>query len=207
MLIIRHRINTVRALKTVPIEQGVEVDVRDFNGKLILNHDPFQKGENLENYLKEFKHKFIIFEIKCEGIEKNVIRIAKKYRIENYFLLSVTYPFINSLASEGFRRLSVRFSEYEGLEMAKNMKGKIEWVWVDIFSKFPIDRKSYNEIKEFKICLVSPERWGRPQDINKYVKYMGKNSIAINALVIANYFSFCSSATSRICQCHEFTNS
>src|SRR3989344_7403892 len=186
MLIIRHRINTIRALKTVPVEQGVEVDVRDFNGKLILNHDPFQKGENLENYLKEFKHKFIIFEIKSEGIERNVIRIAKKYRIENYFLLSVTYPFVNSLASEGFRRLSVRFSEYEGLEMAKSMKGKIEWVWVDTFSKLPFDKKSYNEIKDFKICLVSPERWGRPQDINKYVKYMGKNSMIIDAVVTGN---------------------
>ena len=186
MLIIRHRINTIRALKTVPIEQGVEVDVRDFDGKLILNHDPFQKGENLENYLKEFKHKFIIFEIKSEGIERNVIRIAKKYRIENYFLLSVTYPFVNSLASEGFRRLSVRFSEYEGLEMAKSMKGKIEWVWVDTFSKLPFDKKSYNEIKDFKICLVSPERWGRPQDINKYVKYMGKNSMIIDAVVTGN---------------------
>ena len=63
----------------------MEVDVRDYKNNLILNHDPFKKGENFIKYLKYFKHKFIIINIKSEGIETKVYKILKQKKIFNFF--------------------------------------------------------------------------------------------------------------------------
>ena len=52
MEFIAHRINTIEELKKVPNEYGVELDLRDYGDKLILQHDPFTDGEKFEEYLK-----------------------------------------------------------------------------------------------------------------------------------------------------------
>lgn len=38
---IAHRINTIKQLKDVPYNYGVEIDLRPFNDLIILEHDPF----------------------------------------------------------------------------------------------------------------------------------------------------------------------
>ena len=63
----------------------MEVDVRDYNNNLILNHDPFKKGENFLRYLKHFKHKFIIINIKSEGIESRVYKILNQKKFLIFF--------------------------------------------------------------------------------------------------------------------------
>ena len=51
MQIISHRINTSSLLKKTPKSFGVEVDIRSNGDKLIIHHDPFEKGEI---FVKEF---------------------------------------------------------------------------------------------------------------------------------------------------------
>ena len=58
MLIIKHRVNTVSELKATPREFGVEVDIRPYDGQLILQHEPFISGESFEDFLQNFKHSF-----------------------------------------------------------------------------------------------------------------------------------------------------
>ena len=48
MEFIAHRINTIEELKQVPTEYGVELDLRDFGERLVLQHDPFKDGEDFE---------------------------------------------------------------------------------------------------------------------------------------------------------------
>ena len=74
----------------------MEVDVRDYKNKLVLSHDPFKDGENFIKYLKYFKHKFLIVNIKSE-IETKVFKILKQKKITNYFFLDITIPFIIKL--------------------------------------------------------------------------------------------------------------
>ena len=50
---IAHQINTIEELKCVPKEYGIEVDLRDYGDRLILQHDPFKDGENFEEYLRK----------------------------------------------------------------------------------------------------------------------------------------------------------
>ena len=53
-LIICHRINTIKKLLNTPIKYGVEIDVRSFNKKIVLQHDPIKNGENFENWIKNY---------------------------------------------------------------------------------------------------------------------------------------------------------
>ena len=92
MIKIQHRVNSINKLNNLNRNFGAEIDIRSFNKKLILNHEPFEKGELLNVYLKKFNHKFLILNIKEEGIENLTLDYLRKYKIKNYFLLDVTIP-------------------------------------------------------------------------------------------------------------------
>lgn len=183
MIIIKHRVNTVKELKETPEEFGVEVDIRTWGRDLILHHEPFEEGELLEDFLSNYNHKFIILESKVERIEPKVIELAERYGIKDYFLLSVNPPFMWKLMKEGFTKMNVRFSELESAETCLLWKGKAEWVWVDTWTKLPLDRKSYDILKKhFRICVVSPEILGRPHEIAGYRKFFSDNKMEIDAV-------------------------
>lgn len=188
LLIIRHRVNTIKELLSTPKELGVEIDVRASGNRLILNHEPFQEGDDFEEYLKYCEGRFIIFNIKEAGIEKRVISLAEKYKVKDYFLLDVEFPFIyQSTRKENFKKIAIRFSEAEPIELALTQEKYVEWVWVDVNTKLPLDKESYQKLSRagFKICLVCPERWGRPEDVEKYIQYLKENEINIDAVMTA----------------------
>lgn len=172
MIIVIHRVNSIRALKKIPPKYGVEVDVRGFGKKLVLNHEPLAGGDELEAYLRNFHHRFIIFNIKEAGIEERVIALAKKFGIRNYFLLDVEFPYLYRAAREGERRIAVRYSEDEPIEAALKYKGKVDWVWIDTQTRLPLNKKIVQQLRGFKTAIVSPERWGRSEDILPYFKKM-----------------------------------
>jgi len=163
MIPIVHRVNTVAHLATVPIDHGVEVDLRDHDDRVVLQHDPFRGagGEDFETYLENYCHRFIVLNVKSERIEHRVLELMHQHRVEDYFLLDCSFPMIRTLAMQGERRIASRFSEYEPLENVLALAGMIDWVWVDCFSKMPLTPESYAAMKvHFKLCVVSPELQG-----------------------------------------------
>lgn len=172
MIIVIHRVNSIRELKKIPPKYGVEVDVRGFGKKIILNHEPLKNGDELEAYLRQFHHRFIILNIKESGIEKRVIALAKKFNIKNYFLLDVEFPYLYQAARKGERHIAVRYSEDEPIATALTYKGKVDWVWIDTQTKLPLKKKIVQQLRGFKTALVSPERWGRARDVPAYLKEM-----------------------------------
>ena len=52
MIIIKHRVNTIKDLKKTDKNFGVEIDLRSNQSNVYLNHDPFKNGENFLSYLK-----------------------------------------------------------------------------------------------------------------------------------------------------------
>ena len=167
MEIIAHRINNITKLKDLPKKYGAEIDLRSFKSKITLNHDPFKKGIILEDYLSNYNHGTLILNIKESGIEIDVIKIISKFKI-NFFLLDVEIPFIFSSNKKINKYLSIRFSEYESINTAVNLKNKVGWIWIDTFMNLPIKRNNVGMLTKFNSCLVCPERWGRPSDIKKY---------------------------------------
>lgn len=176
MGIIIHRVNTVEELKKIPLRFGVEIDIRETNSNLILNHEPFHSGDLLSEYLKAYvkdKHQgTIIFNIKEAGIETKVIELAQEYAIRNYFLLDVETPFLYAASRRGVRSMAVRYSEVEPIETLEYYRNYVDWIWIDTVSKLPLNKKIIQKLHGFKTCLVCPERWGRPGDIPEYKKKM-----------------------------------
>lgn len=184
MEFIAHRINTIKELKKLSIDFGVELDLRDYGNRLILQHDPFVDGEDFEDYLKHYNHGTMILNIKSERIEYRVLDLIKKYDIKKYFFLDSSFPMIYQLSKNGENNIALRFSEFEGVDTILKMKNKVKWVWVDCFTKLPIDNIIFNKIKAqgYKICLVSPELQGRNEDILPYKKKLLINNIYFDAI-------------------------
>lgn len=189
MEFIAHRINTVEELRKVPEEYGVELDLRDHGDKLILQHDPFKDGEDFEEYLKHYKHGTMILNIKSERIEHKVLKLIQKYKIQKYFFLDSSFPMVYQLSEMGERNVALRFSEFETIDTILNLKGKIEWVWVDCFTRLPINIEIFTLLKEngFKLCLVSPELQGQDEKIEGYKKYLNDNKIIFDAICTKLY--------------------
>ena len=189
MLKIIHRINSIKELQSIPIKYGVEVDVRADGKELILTHDPFRKGEKLTEYLNHYHHKFIIFNIKEAGIEGEVITLAKKFRIRNFFLLDVEFPYLYKASRRGIKKIAVRYSEDEAIETVLKYKGKVDWVWIDTITRLPLSKKTVRQLNGFKTCLVCPERWGRPEDIVRYKKKLALLHFRPDALMTARSYA------------------
>ncbi len=186
MEIIIHRVNTIKKLKSISNNFGTEIDIRSSSSKLILSHDPFAKGDSLENYLSEYKKKkgTLILNIKESGIEQNVLKLVKKHKIKSYFLLDVEFPYIFKTLDEKLNKnIAVRFSEYETIDLSKKLINKVNWIWLDTYKKFPIDNKNLRFIKKFKSCLVCPERWNRQRDIKRYYLLMKKLKFMPDAIM------------------------
>ena len=80
---ILHRVNTINYLKKVPKEFGVEVDIRSFNNKVIISHEPLLNGIHSRWIISTTW--FLILNIKEEGLEKYVLDILEKYKIKISF--------------------------------------------------------------------------------------------------------------------------
>ena len=189
-LFICHRINKSCELDNVENDQGIELDLRDQGDKLILSHDPFNTGEEFEQFLKKYTKQFIILNIKSERIEYKILELLKKYNIQNYFFLDSSFPMIYQLNKIGEKKIAIRFSEFESIESVEKVKDLVEWVWIDCFNDSPLDKKSYNMIKKLglKICLVSPELQGHDKNkIDKFKESIKNNKFKIDAICTKYY--------------------
>jgi hypothetical protein len=165
MIVCKHRINT---LEPGDSSLGVEFDVREGpGGTILVTHDPWTSGPELSAFLAVHRHTFYIVNIKCEGIEYEVLRLLKDANIENFFLLDCSFPMIHKLSLKGETRLALRFSEYEEF---RRMQGRAQWVWVDVFSRIPLGPKDCDELHAlgYKLCLVSPELQQQPEKLETY---------------------------------------
>ena len=187
---IAHRINTVEELRKLPTEYGVELDLRDdLNGRIYISHNPFEAGEDFEDYCKEYHHGTMILNIKSERIEHEVLKLMEQYQIKNYFFLDSSFPMIKLLTDMGVKQVALRFSELEGLDTIRNMAGRAEWVWVYCFTKVPIEQASFQELKAlgYKLCFVSPELEAQEEKLPLYKQYIKEQGIVFDAVCTKSY--------------------
>ena len=187
---IAHRVNTIEELRKLPAEYGVELDLRDdLNGRIYISHNPFEAGEDFEEYCKEYHHGTMILNITSERIEHQALELMQQYHIEKYFFLDSSFPMIKLLTDLGVRQVALRFSELEGLDTIRNMAGRAEWVWVDCFTKVPIDQESFQELKSlgYKLCFVSPELEAQEEKLPLYKQYLKEQGIIFDAICTKSY--------------------
>jgi hypothetical protein len=188
-MIIAHRVNSSEYANSIIEDCGIEFDLRDSNNKIIVSHDPFTKGEEFEDFLSKISKRFLIVNIKSEGIEIQVLELLKKYEFEDFFLLDCSFPSIVKLSKLGEKRIALRFSEYENFANIIDNQDKVNWVGVDCFTRFPLT-KSLEEVFHahgLKICIVSPELQGQPELIYKYKEYINNENIHVDAICTKEY--------------------
>lgn len=159
MLFIKHRCNKKSQLIFTSNEYGVEIDLRSYKKDLILNHEPFVDGILFRDWLKFYNHKLLILNIKEEGLEESCMNLLREFKIENYFFLDQSFPMLIKAAKQNSLKTSIRLSQFESIETVLKFKGMVEWVWIDYYEKYPLDKNIIQILRrnKFKICLVSPE--------------------------------------------------
>ncbi|MGP4688231.1 hypothetical protein ACSV5K_17885 [Agrobacterium pusense] len=167
MIIIKHRQNLIEELAAASNTYGIEVDLRNHGDKIVVFHDPFNDDAvTFDEWLQEYKHAFLIANVKEEGLEPQIIPLLEKYNIENYFILDESLPYIRKFALGGLSKFAVRVSEIESAETALNLvshlrqqEKKIEWVWLDSFTGNPLPQATIQALRAagLKLCQVSPE--------------------------------------------------
>jgi hypothetical protein len=163
MYFIAHRRNSSAELSATPREYGVEIDLRSIASRLVVQHEPYLDGEDFEDWLGGFAHGTLILNVKEEGLEARLLALMAQHRVEDFFFLDQSFPFLVKTAGGGERRCAVRVSEYESMQTVMAVAGLVDWVWVDCFRRFPLQRSELLALHQagFRTCLVSPELQGR----------------------------------------------
>jgi hypothetical protein len=80
----------------------------------------------------------------------------------------------------------VRVSEFESVQTALTLAGKIDWVWIDCFTHLALQNEEAGALKQsgYKLCLVSPELQGRSaeQEIPAMYALLCQRNIEVDAV-------------------------
>lgn len=163
---IQHRINTLEALKDLPLHLGAEIDLRTQRGEIILHHDPFAEGDLFKDFLKLWSEGSrtapLILNTKEDGLEPFAEKLLQQFGVSEYFFLDTALPTLVR-KTKGLKKqpYAVRFSEYEPLEFVNLFSESCDWVWIDSFQGQPYPEEVLKTLNQnFKTCLVSPELQG-----------------------------------------------
>ncbi len=145
---------------------GIETDIRDLGGKLVISHDPPKKGcLELEKLLSEaekdanFRKVIFALNIKADGLDSELERALGEYGLGgNSFFFDMSVPTLYNFSKKFPKEnLCTRISDVEPTPL---LVEKCGWIWVDCFSRDWSDWKALNRMKK-KLAFVSPELHGR----------------------------------------------
>ncbi len=167
MIQVQHRVNTIDQLSRVEKTLGVEIDIRNHGDELYVVHDPFLSDEiTLADWLVAYDHRFLIVNVKEEGLETKLLKQLEQNNIEDFFILDESLPFIRKYALLGVSNFAIRVSELESINTALAMANhlrergrRVKWIWVDSFTGAILPPESVCKLKSagFRLCQVSPE--------------------------------------------------
>jgi hypothetical protein len=141
---------------------GVETDIRDYNGSLVISHDiPTKDSLSLDKFLSLYSsyniysNSTLALNIKSDGLQEILKSKISQYNIQNYFFFDMSVPDALCYIKHGLN-VFTRQSEYEQIPSFYNdAKG----VWLDEFHTHWIDSRIIEEHlnNNKKICIVSPD--------------------------------------------------
>lgn len=146
---------------------GTETDVRDWNGQLVISHDPASREcmtleTFLQLYLKYPSRPTLALNIKADGLQAELQRQLTEFGIENYFVFDMAVPDGLLYLQRGMNAYT-RHSEYEPVPPYYE---RARGVWLDEFDGHWLsDEVIENHIAAGKaVCIVSPELHKRPHE-------------------------------------------
>lgn len=146
---------------------GVETDIRDCNGQLVISHDPpdiesMSLDRFLYLYLSYSSRPILALNIKADGLQAALESKLKFFGIENYFVFDMAVP-DGLLYLKHEMNTYTRHSEYEPVP---SYYEKACGVWLDEFAgHWLTDDIIEQHLSTGKsVCVVSPELHGRSFD-------------------------------------------
>lgn len=163
---------------------GIETDFRELNGDLVVSHDlprgdEMPIGEFLNLYAATPNDGLMALNIKADGLESLVRKMAEDLGMQNYFAFDMSVPDMRGYFSEGIPTFT-RLSEYEKTPVFLD---KSTGVWLDAFEGEWYDLSTINDLleKNKQVAIVSSELHGRSH--HQLWAFMKKNHLQQNPLI------------------------
>lgn len=139
---------------------GVETDIRDCCGELVISHDPapgsaMTLDEFFELYCSFGASLPLALNIKADGLQETLKRMLESFGVEKYFVFDMSLPDMLGYREMGLRYYT-RQSEHEAAPL---LYAEAAGVWVDCFERDWIDGEitEGHLARQKSLCFVSPE--------------------------------------------------
>jgi glycerophosphoryl diester phosphodiesterase len=139
---------------------GLETDIRDYKGELVISHDipeggclPFQRLLEIHRDLNSTL--LLALNIKSDGLHGAIGELLKKYNVTNYFVFDMSVPDMLGYLKSNLTVFS-RHSEYENKPVFFEQANGI---WIDAFENewWGEETIKFHLEAQKSVCIVSPE--------------------------------------------------
>ena len=145
---------------------GIETDVREYRGKLVLSHDLADDNSALcrelfDYYSRNNCDSCLALNVKEDGIHSSVKELLKEYKINNFFFFDMSIP-----EMVVYRRMELPFyTRHSDIETELVLYDYAKGVWVDAFyDDWDEVEASVRHIKDGKaVTMISPEIHGKDE--------------------------------------------
>ncbi|TBL69144.1 hypothetical protein [Hafnia alvei] len=144
---------------------GLETDIRDFDGELVISHDiPLHCGYLLRDFLEDYiqigSSSMLAFNIKADGLAGPLQALLNEFSVKRYFCFDMSVPDMLSYLQLGLI-VACRISEYEVEGLLTDMA---DVIWVDGFSSHQVSLARLARWLDAgkAVCIVSPELHQQP---------------------------------------------
>jgi len=146
---------------------GIETDIRDCNGELVISHDMAIIGSSppllslFEFYRSKKLESTLALNIKSDGLQKNLKELIIRHQIKNYFVFDMSVPDTLGYIKGGIKTFSRR-SEFERMS---GVDAACHGTWVDELQEEWINESQLFELtaNNNQICIASPELHSRDE--------------------------------------------
>lgn len=160
--------NTLSSLElAIDKGYGIETDLRDFDGKVVISHDPPAPNishriyfeDLLRYYVQKKSSVTLALNVKTDGISLWIKDLLSKYNIKNYFIFDCSVP---ELLRYQRAELSY-YSRESDIESVPSLYNKAKGIWLDQFGSLWFKEKDIRKHLENGklVCVVSSDLHGR----------------------------------------------
>lgn len=166
-----HDANTSKALTEALLAGfGIETDIRDWAGNLVISHDPpLLDGLLFSDLLTQWrdqnilKGRMLALNVKSDGLIPMLTHLRPALGESDHFFFDMSFPQMLAYSRAGLP-ISPRISEFEPTSVSLMRElDMTEGYWLDGFDSdwWIGDENVENLIKDYRVTVVSPEIHGR----------------------------------------------
>lgn len=113
---------------------GIETDVRDYGGELVISHDIADVScERFEDILKKYESfgekGYLGINIKSDGLREKLNALLRKYHVEKYFVFDMSIPEMIQYRAKSL----IFFTRHSDIEKECVLYDDARGIWMDSF--------------------------------------------------------------------------